>query len=465
VSGQLESTGVGSTVLPPTPPPRRPLLARAVVGLLVIGVAVGVVIWRSGGSGTSTAVPHPLPASSAVTQGPTRRPAAPTLAAVSDVLERRSTAILAHDRAGFLATIDPADPGFRRSQAAMFRNLRRVPLASWSYTLTAGAHAVPRARRRQYAAPTWAPRAAAVHYRIVGFDTQATDLPQYPTFVDRAGRWYLASLTDFAHRGEVSVTGLWDYAPVHVIRRSRVLVLGPRSRLGTMVAVADQMQAAVPRVSAVWGRDWSRQVVVQVPATQREMARITGDSDDLNQIAALTSAEVSTSPGRPAPVGDRVTINPRNWDRLGSVGARIVLTHELTHVATRADTGTQTPKWLAEGFADYIGFLHSGVPVKVVAAELAADVQSGHTPRSLPTDRDFRGANPSLSQAYQGGWLACRYVAARFGQPALVRFYRAVGTSRRATHGAVTTALRQVVGLSTAQFVARWRAYVDAQLG
>jgi hypothetical protein len=356
------------------------------------------------------------------------------------------------------------DPGFRRSQARMFRDLRHVPLASWSYTLSTGSNRVPPARQRRYAAPTWAPMAAAVHYRIAGFDAQATDLPQYPTFVERAGRWYLASLTDFARRGDVSVTGLWDFAPVRVVRRPGVLVLGPRSQLGTMVAVADQMQAAIPLVTAVWGRDWPRRVVVQVPATQREMGLITADREDLDQIAALTSAEVSTAPGRPAPVGDRVTVNPRNWHRLGSVGARVVLTHELTHVATRADTGTQTPKWLAEGFADYIGFLHAGVPVAIVAAELAADVQAGHTPRSLPTDRAFRGANLSLSQAYQGGWLACRYLAARFGQSALVRFYRAVGTSHLGTSAAVAEALRRVVGLSPAQFVARWRRYVDAQL-
>jgi hypothetical protein len=95
-----------------------------------------------------------------------------------------------------------------------------------------------------------------------------------------------------------------------------------------------------------------------------------------------------------------------------------------------------------------------------VASELAADVRAGKAPHALPTNRDFRGANPSLSQAYEGGWLACRYIAATFGQPALVRFYRAVGTSHQASKAAVRGALRHVLGLRTDEFVTLWRRYV-----
>jgi hypothetical protein len=303
-----------------------------------------------------------------------------------------------------------------------------------------------------------------VHYRIAGFDTAATNLPQYPTFVQRGGRWYLASLTDFARRGDVSATDLWDYAPVAVVHRPDVLALGPSSELATMRTVAARLAVAVPRVTAVWGTGWAQRVVVQVPATQREMGLITADSDDLDQIAALTSAEISTTPGRPAPVGDRVTINPANWSKLGGAGAQIVLTHELTHVATRAETGNQTPKWLSEGFADYVGFGQSGLPVTVIASELAADVHAGRIPRRLPPNADFRGANAELSQAYEASWLACRYIAATFGQPTLVRFYRAVGTSHRGGAAAVAAALRRVLSLQTGQFVARWREYVREQL-
>jgi hypothetical protein len=291
-----------------------------------------------------------------------------------------------------------------------------------------------------------------------------TDLTQYPTFTERSGRWYLASLTGRATPGRISATDLWDYGPVDVVRRPHVLVLGPPSMLGTMHQVADGLYDAIPRVTAVWGPDWPRRVVAEVPATQRELGAITGDSGDLAPLAALSSAEIRSAHGRPAPVGDRVSVNPRVWPSLDALGRRVVLTHELTHVASRADTGSQTPRWLQEGFADYVGFARTGVATGVIAAELGRDVRAGRLPRRLPGDRRFAGSSPRLAQAYQQGWLACRLIAARAGQAGLVRFYRLVGTSTAATGPAVDHAFRRVMHLSTRQFTALWRDYVRRQL-
>jgi len=160
-----------------------------------------------------------------------------------------------------------------------------------------------------------------------------------------------------------------------------------------------------------------------------------------------------------------VTVNPRNWPRLDAVGAQIVLTHELTHVATRADTGSQTPKWLSEGFADYVGFLDSGLPPTVAASELDGQVRGGEVPTRLPSDRDFRGGNPDLGEAYEEAWLASRYIAAHYGQPTLVRFYRAVGTSQRASGAAVAHAMRRLLGVTPHEFTRHWRTYVVSLLG
>jgi hypothetical protein len=231
-----------------------------------------------------------------------------------------------------------------------------------------------------------------------------------------------------------------------------------------MVAVADQMKAAIPKVNAVWGKRWARRVIVLVPSSQREMALVDADTDDLDQIAALTSSEISSVHGQAAPVGDRVTINPANWPKLGTLGSSIVLTHELTHVATRAYTDRQTPKWLSEGFADYVGFLGTNVPVTLAASELASRVRAGQLPKRLPTDRDFRGTNQSLPAAYEAGWLACRYIADRYGQAKLVRFYRAVGLASGTRGEAVAGALRDWFGLTPQRFTSLWQGYVRAQL-
>jgi hypothetical protein len=241
-------------------------------------------------------------------------------------------------------------------------------------------------------------------------------------------------------------------------------VLGPPSELATMQAAAGVVEAAIPHVSAVWGTAWSRRAVVQVPSTQKEMAQITDDHGDLRQIAALTSTETSQGSSGPTPVGARITLNPAVWPQLGSLGVTAVLTHELTHVATRKDTGDNTPKWLSEGFADYVGYLRLDLSATEIAPELTERVVAGKVPAGLPTGRQFNGANPNISIAYEGGWMACRYIAAHFGQPRLVRFYKAVGASVFTSPRSANDALRRVLHLSPARFVANWHAYLRAQL-
>jgi hypothetical protein len=461
VSDQLELTEIEPSTAAPHRQRnwntgQRAALIAVVLAVLVTGILLGTS--RRGGS-SPTGSPTVSASATVSSVAATAR-----LAALRSLLRTRSEAVVHHDRAAFLATVDPQSSAFRRQQAAMFANLARIRFASWFYTVAPGSARLPAARRASYDAATWAPASFALHYRIAGFDAHPTDRPQYPTFVDRAGHWYLASLSDFRAQGELSATDLWDYVPVQVVRRPSVLVLGPHSQLATMDEVAEQAEAAIPKVTAVWGSHWARRVVVLVPPSQRVMGLVTSDSGDLDQIAALTTSEVSTDRGRAAPVGDRITINPRTWPSLGRIGAAVVVRHELTHVASRADTGRQTPTWVAEGFADYVGFRGVDIPVGQAAAELGAQVRASRVPMHLPTGRAFRGSGISLPRAYEVSWLACRSIAARYGQARLVQFYRAVGTSRRASAAAVTTALHRVLGLSRARFTALWRGYVKAEL-
>ncbi len=429
----------------------------------IVATAIAVVVSRTDRSG-GVARPtrsSPPPASAS----PLPRTAEVRFLAIRALLRRRAAAVEHHHLAPFLATVDPLRPAFRRQQAQLFRNLARVPIASWAYQMSALRSPLQPRTLRRYGGPTWAPAYFSLRYRLAGFDTRPTDRRQYPTFVERSGRWYLGSLSDFARYGRVSATDLWDYGPVDVVKDPRVLVLGPPTELATMTIVANVVSAAIPKVTAVWGPHWARRAVVMVPATQHEMGLINSDSGDLDQIAALTSAEVQTTNGRPAPVGDRITINPANWPKLGALGAAVVITHELTHVATRAATGTQTPKWLSEGFAEYVSFHSAGVSTRMAAAELGHEVQAGELPSALPADRAFRGSAANLGAVYQSAWLACGYIADRYGQAMLVRFYRTVGTSPYGSRAAVRTAMRQLLDTTVPQFVAAWRGYIREQLG
>jgi hypothetical protein len=441
--------------------PRRLGVLLALIPVVAVGLADAVIAARtasapaSAKTRTSHVVRSARPPDNADAQRAT---------ALTRLLDERSAAVLHHDRASFLATVDPEQPAFVAEQRREYAAVSAVPLASWTYDFSAGTPQLPSPKLARYRAPTWAPRQFTLHYAIRGFDSSPTSLQQFPTFVRRAQGWFIASFSDFAGQGQRSDPDIWSFGAVRTATAPGVLVLGHPASLSLMRGVAREAAAAIPRVTAVWGRDWPRRVVVLVPSSQHELAQIIDDSGDLSQIAAVASAEVQDCPGPPNPVGYRVAINPRNWGKLSAVGRRVVLTHELTHVATRAATGSCTPTWLVEGFADYVGYLGADVPTTVVAQELAGDVRAGRVPARLPRDGDFDGGNKRLAQAYEGAWMATHLIVDRWGQRTLVQLYRQVGTSNDDPAVALADAMKALLHISYSQFVAQWRAYLRAKL-
>jgi hypothetical protein len=431
----------------------------------VIAADVSIVVRHDASAGPSAAqpAPTPLPTATAAPQGE-RNPEAGRAAAIRALLQQRGDAVVHHDRAEWLSTLDPKQPKFRDEQLAVFGNLQQVSFASWSYSFDpdrAQPH-VPATRR--YGAPVWAPADFALRYRLRGFDAQPTVLPQYPTFVHRSTGWYLGSLTDFASHGMHSSRDLWDNGPVEVVRQPHVLVLGHPESISTMDAVAAEVSDDIPRVTSVWGTNWSQRAVVLVPSTEHELAEVVDDKGNLDHIAAVATAEVNQA-GRPNPVGDRIGINPQNWPRLSLLGRRIVLTHELTHVASRAVTSSATPKWLSEGFADYVGYRDSGIPTAFVAQDLALDVRRGAVPKALPDDKQFDSAYAKLSRSYEEAWMACRLIASSWGQHKLVELYRAVGVSNDVSSLAVSEAMHRVLHTSPKKFTAAWQRDLRDELG
>jgi hypothetical protein len=229
--------------------------------------------------------------------------------------------------------------------------------------------------------------------------------------------------------------GMW--AQASVARGERVVVVGgPRELVARLATLADQASRTVARV---WGRP--AEAVILVPATDGQAATLAAPAP-VEGLAALAGA-------------DRVIVEPSGFARLTEAGRRVVMTHELTHVATGAATTGTVPAWLSEGFADYVGYLGTGLPVATVAAELAKDARAGSLPGALPERGDFR-ARPA--QAYEGAWLACRYIAERYGEHALVRLYRA------ALRTGAGPALEATLGITLPELTRAWRGYVHDKL-
>ncbi|MEU6774468.1 hypothetical protein [Streptomyces sp. NPDC046759] len=358
---------------------------------------------------------------------------------VQHLLDRRSAALLGHDETAYGAT------GTRTE----YTRLRALPLASWTYRVTA-------VRRTSSGATA----EADLSYRVAGYDKAPVDARRTLTLGRTAdGKWYVTA------DGPARDTGqqLWDQGPVTAFRGAHSLVLGTGRTSADLRRYAALADRAVPAVSRAWGSGWTRHVVVLVPRSLQGMARLLGSpAANYRGIAAVTTGEAGGSGNAPA---DRVVVNPDAYAILGDLGKQVVLTHETTHVATRAHTTAATPLWLSEGYADWIGYLGTGRRPAEVAPELTRAVQDGHPPTALPADKDFgfTSAPSELAQAYEGGWLACRMIADHWGTARLDAFYRAVGDHRKRA-GAVENALEKVLGTTPGAFTEQWQQYVRAQL-
>jgi hypothetical protein len=381
---------------------------------------------------------------------------------VAELLSRRADALREKDRVGFLATVDRADSSFFDAQADWFDNLAEVPFDSWSLTL--GGHAMadvpPQASTRvaRLAAGTLA-APVDVSYRITKYDNAAQHYEQVLTFSPRGARWFVSGTFD--PLGSPAHRELWDVGKVHVLVADHGLILG-LDPAQSLRAYARQIDREVPVVSATWAHPWAEQVLVEVTRTEEEMATLLGGTPAAyRQLAAVTRGELGTAEATSA--AERIIVNPRAYGQLSGVGRQVIMGHEITHVAVRASTQSWTPRWLAEGLADYVGYQDSGLSTKMIAQELATDVQRGLLPGVLPDDTAFLPSESGLAQSYEMSWLACRMIAERYGGPeVLVAFYRAVGEPNGAS--GMGRAFHDVLATTPEAFTAAWRDYVRSEL-
>ncbi|MFI1381259.1 hypothetical protein [Embleya sp. NPDC020886] len=389
--------------------------------------------------------------------------------AVGALLDRRAAAFLSRDREAFTAGLDPQDAAFRQTQIGVFDNIAEVPFAGWEYEIvTPDVFELSAARKSALGAPAFTAQVDLL-YRITGHDVTPVRVPQYLTFVLRAGTWYLAADTDGTAAGMRTPTQVWDLGPVTVVQGTHSTVLGIGTR-DELRAYADTADKAVPQVSAVWGESWPGRTVVVVPGTQAQMARLLGaEPSKYLKIAAVTTGERGAAAD--AAAADRVIVNPDAFRELGDLERRVVMAHEITHVASRAFTRAWTPTWLSEGFADYVGYLESAQTMRTAAPELRRDVKAGKVPTQFPADPSFETTQDDLPQAYEMGWLACKLIAERWGQVKLVELYRTVGAERPPgvnapdPASALASAMVSVLGTNPDAFTKTWLDYLRTQAG
>jgi hypothetical protein len=278
-------------------------------------------------------------------------------------------------------------------------------------------------------------------WRFAGFDRVPSAAEVEFVLDASGGRTTVADIG-----GPSGISPAWLNGPVEVRRSPGALVVAATDaeRYGRLA------RAAVPVVRRVLPR-WRSGLVVEVPEGGEGVDAALGAEDGTYAaIAAVTSAVGDDlTPGVPV----HVLVNPDVFGALDGQGARVVMSHEATHVATGAATDPAVvPTWLTEGYADYVALRDVDLPLSVTAAQVARQVRREGPPERLPGDARFDTRTTHLGASYEAAWIACRLLADRAGEQALTRFYMGLEPGDD-----VAEEFRRTFGISLPAFTRTWR--------
>jgi hypothetical protein len=193
-------------------------------------------------------------------------------------------------------------------------------------------------------------------------------------------------------------------------------------------------------------------LTVVSPHTQAQMAELVGQKvSDVRQIAAVTTR--LDGEGN-ASAGSVVVLNPAVFSTMDRRAAQIVLTHEATHLLTKA-VGTRAETWVVEGFADFVALHDDSASLSLSAGQILAEVKAGDGPKHLPTASDFSATRHGLGAVYESAWMIFRMLAATYGDARVETFYTRVLGGAPLDH-----ALKSSFGLTNAQLTTDWRSYL-----
>lgn len=448
----------------PAPAPARTRRRGWIIGLaIVVALAVMVVqlvqlgLLRRPEPAVSTPPGAHAAAGGSASTGPgasasTRSPQAQ----VVRLLASRADALLRHDKAAFLATVDQRRRTFYRSQAVLFDRMATVPFASLSYTVPDPLQDVGSDRARQRYSPTVVSMfPVQASFRFRGQDASPFLARFYYTFAVTDSGWRIAGQDDTPSslRSDVEI---WDSGAVRTVSTARTLVVfhsGDATLARRLLSVAER---GYGQVAASWSASWDKRVVILVPRDQREAQRLV-QSRDLSDVAAVTSSVVEAGPLHRL-LGNRIIVNTSLLEDYGTLDLQVVLTHEMTHVATRK-IGVGVPLYLVEGFADFTALRPLDAPVRVTRPSLAAAVRAGRFKGKLPSRSQLVGSDAAL--AYDEGSTFCLWVESTFGEAKLQALYSSFGDLvGDPSHQDEDLRFRRVLKISRATAEARWAAFV-----
>jgi hypothetical protein len=423
--------------------------AGAVVVLALAGCAVG--------GASSTPGTPPGHTSSTATGRASFQPSPADFRRIQALLHRRATAVLHHDRAAYLATVDPRQQTLLTQQQTLFANLAQLPITHLSYAVDTSAALVPAPVPGHD--PVLHPTVVE-HLRLAGTFRRPVSNQVEETFVRRGGTWLLGAESQATDRTSFDSPQERPWFGVPVVAR----------HTGDMTVVVDRSQAAsLPGLARAVRDDIGYDArLLGVPASYRILVDATtnGLSFDFSALSREEAAAVTFGMAGTDALGTTGTglagmvikVNPHTVDQV--VDDEGIMRHELTHYLLHRYSGS-VPKWLSEGTATWVQYQPDDFSRLQVSPGLYDRLmRADHRLPILGLFNEDPDVNYPVSQA------AVTWLVTHYGVPKLLDLMAAY---RRAYAGVDVDALtprllRQVYGVSPAQVTTgAWQLLAEFQ--
>lgn len=383
--------------------------------------------------------------------------AASAFTEIQELLDARAEAVRRGDREAFLATVGPPGSEFHALQAALFDRLSVLPLSDYRLEVDPSAYgdlARPSDLRRYEGADRVVLPLTIERYRLRDSDPEPVPRDLYLTFVQRDGPWRIEGDTDLEDVGFYSARAPWDLGPIEVIATKDLLVVSGACR--TCRSAERSIDLAGPVLTQV--RSWweplpKGRVVMFIPRDGADLARMieaTYPVDNYVAFAFWTGGEGEHP-------GPRIIVHPEGLEGASTDRVRSILTHEIFHVVALPSSGPFIPRWIEEGFSQYVQYDGSADVIAVADA-----VSDGALPEDVAF---FSGSQSEIIHAYRESLSATRYLVSRWGWDRARELYLRLG--RRGIEPGTARfhldrTMRSVLGVGLGRFERLWASSIGA---